>query len=144
MTELPADGGGPSGWPGCGPWWPRPGPTALLVTTLANIRYLTGFTGSAALLLVTGDEALLVTDGRYRTQAAEQLDGVGPGRSVELVVGGAQVQRARRRRSGRRAGVRVGLEAENVTWGSQAPVGRHPGRGRDWWPPPAWWKDCGW
>ena len=36
----------------------------LLVTKLANVRYLTGFTGSAALLLVTGNDALFVTDGR--------------------------------------------------------------------------------
>jgi len=41
---------------------------ALLVTKLANVRYLTGFTGSAALLLVTADDALFVTDGRYTEQ----------------------------------------------------------------------------
>ena len=38
---------------------------ALLVTRLVNIRYLTGFTGSAALLLVRPDDLLFVTDGRY-------------------------------------------------------------------------------
>jgi Xaa-Pro aminopeptidase len=44
---------------------------ALLVTALANVRYLTGFTGSAGVLLATagGPGALLVTDGRYRAQA---------------------------------------------------------------------------
>ena len=48
-----------------------------------NIRYLTGFTGSAGLLLVARDGSLLVTDGRYRDQAAEQLEaaGVEPERS---------------------------------------------------------------
>ena len=45
----------------------------LLVTKLSNIRYLTGFTGSAGLLLVLADDALLVTDGRYRDQSAEQV-----------------------------------------------------------------------
>ena len=35
-----------------------------------NIRYLTGFTGSAALLLVTADDVVFVTDGRYGEQAA--------------------------------------------------------------------------
>src|SRR5581483_6224212 len=40
----------------------------LLVTNLANVRYLTGFTGSAGMLLVRGENALLTTDGRYRTQ----------------------------------------------------------------------------
>ncbi len=46
---------------------------ALLVTKLVNIRYLTGFTGSAALLAVLPDEVVLITDGRYGQQAAEQL-----------------------------------------------------------------------
>lgn len=47
---------------------------AMLVTDLVNVRYLAGFTGSnAALLIRTGDETpVLVTDGRYRTQAAQQ------------------------------------------------------------------------
>jgi Xaa-Pro aminopeptidase len=47
---------------------------ALLVTDLVNVRYLSGFTGSnAALLVRTDDETpVLATDGRYRTQAAQQ------------------------------------------------------------------------
>lgn len=44
----------------------------LLVSKLANIRYLTGFTGSNALLLLSPDRAVLYTDGRYRIQAAEE------------------------------------------------------------------------
>ncbi len=46
---------------------------ALLVTRLPNVRYLTGFTGSAAMVLVTATDALLVTDGRYKDQSAEQI-----------------------------------------------------------------------
>ena len=46
---------------------------ALLVTNLVNIRYLTGFTGSAAYLLVLPDDLLFVTDGRYRDRSAEEL-----------------------------------------------------------------------
>ena len=47
---------------------------ALLVSDLVNVRYLSGFTGSnAALLIMAGDETpVLATDGRYRTQAAQQ------------------------------------------------------------------------
>jgi Xaa-Pro aminopeptidase len=46
----------------------------MLVTDLINVRYLSGFTGSnAALLVFAGDDdAVLATDGRYRTQAAQQ------------------------------------------------------------------------
>ncbi|WP_165683359.1 M24 family metallopeptidase [Mycobacteroides abscessus] len=52
---------------------------ALLVTDLINIRYLTGFTGSAAALWVAAGDGpeekatVLCTDGRYRTQAAAQV-----------------------------------------------------------------------
>jgi Xaa-Pro aminopeptidase len=46
----------------------------MLVTDLINVRYLSGFTGSNAALLVfaDGEDAVLATDGRYRTQAAQQ------------------------------------------------------------------------
>jgi len=40
---------------------------ALLVTSLANIRYLTGFSGSAGLAVLTRADALLVTD--FRSQS---------------------------------------------------------------------------
>jgi Xaa-Pro aminopeptidase len=49
---------------------------ALLVTGLANVRWLTGFTGSSALALVgAGPEGVRVflTDFRYLTQSAEQV-----------------------------------------------------------------------
>ena len=48
---------------------------AMLVSDLVNVRYLAGFTGSNAALLVYADDdtrTTLATDGRYRTQAASQ------------------------------------------------------------------------
>ncbi|MFC4103846.1 M24 family metallopeptidase [Paenibacillus xanthanilyticus] len=45
---------------------------ALLVTSAVNRRYVSGFTGSAGVLLLTGTQNYLVTDFRYRTQAPEQ------------------------------------------------------------------------
>jgi Xaa-Pro aminopeptidase len=46
----------------------------MLVSDLVNVRYLSGFTGSNAALLIITDRAtpVLATDGRYRTQAAQQ------------------------------------------------------------------------
>jgi Xaa-Pro aminopeptidase len=46
---------------------------AVLVTSLPNILYLTGFTGSAGLLLVAHDEAILLTDSRYTFQARDEV-----------------------------------------------------------------------
>ncbi|XID90307.1 M24 family metallopeptidase [Paenibacillaceae bacterium WGS1546] len=44
----------------------------LLVTNPHNRKYMTGFSGSAGYVLVTQDQALLLTDFRYTDQAAEQ------------------------------------------------------------------------
>lgn len=43
------------------------------ISNLINIRYLTGFTGSNAALLVSDSTATLATDSRYEIQAAEQV-----------------------------------------------------------------------
>jgi Xaa-Pro aminopeptidase len=44
----------------------------LLILSEANVRYLTGFTGEASVLLVTRDRTLLVTDGRFTTQLRQE------------------------------------------------------------------------
>ena len=62
---------------------------SLLVTRLANVRYLTGFTGSAGCALVTPRQKLFFTDFRYRTQAAKQVTGF---RTV--IVGGPALEGA--------------------------------------------------
>jgi len=49
----------------------------LLVTTLVNVRYLTGFTGSnGALLLAADGKDTFLTDGRYRDQALDEVPGL--------------------------------------------------------------------
>ena len=45
---------------------------ALLVTSRPNIRYLTGFSGSAGVAVATKHALLLVTDFRYEEQARQQ------------------------------------------------------------------------
>jgi Xaa-Pro aminopeptidase len=93
---------------------------ALVVTTLPNVRYLTGFTGSAAVLTVTRDVALLTTDGRYRTQSAEQVEQAGAGGQVDIVIGAGAEQRQAAQLALDVPGVgRIGLEATNVTWSGQ-------------------------
>jgi Xaa-Pro aminopeptidase len=48
----------------------------LLVTHLPNIRYLTGFSGSAALLLIRRRASVLITDFRYAAQATQEAGSV--------------------------------------------------------------------
>jgi Xaa-Pro aminopeptidase len=90
---------------------------ALLVTRLTNIRYLTGFTGSAATLLVGPDTALFVTDGRYRDQSGEQLEAAG----VDAVIAVGATLAAQRERlvDAARGYDRLGLEDHDVTWAQQ-------------------------
>lgn len=45
----------------------------FLVSEIHNIRYLTGFTGSSALLLITQSENIFVTDFRYKEQAKKEV-----------------------------------------------------------------------
>lgn len=46
---------------------------ALVLTSLPNIRYLTGFSGSSALVLVTPREVHFITDFRYDTQVRDEV-----------------------------------------------------------------------
>jgi Xaa-Pro aminopeptidase len=49
---------------------------AILVSHLPDIRYLCGFSGSNALLIVSCGESTLITDSRYTIQASEETSGV--------------------------------------------------------------------
>ena len=61
----------------------KAGLSGLLVTHLPDVRYLSGFTGSSAALAVTRRVARLFTDGRYKAQAAEEVEGA----QVDIVSG---------------------------------------------------------
>jgi len=98
---------------------------ALLVTRLVNIRWLTGFTGSAALLLVLPDELVFTTDGRYGEQSERQLAAAGV--EARRTVAGAEGQKQAVLAAA--AGLeKLGLEAEAVTWG------QHRRYDADWFP----------
>jgi len=98
---------------------------ALLVTNLTNVRYLTGFSGSAALLLVCADDAadlVFVTDGRYRDQAASELAAAGV--EARTVIGLEEDARRQALASAADGLGQLGLEAENVTWAQRRRFGR--------------------
>lgn len=84
------------------------GAEAALVTRLVNVRYLTGFTGSNAALVVTPQHAVLATDGRYITQSAAQAPDVE--RVIDRACAAALLTRA-----GRDGLRRVAFEAHDVT-----------------------------
>ena len=89
---------------------------AAVISEPANVRWLTGFTGSNGTVVVLGSgEALLVTDGRYAEQAPAQIAAAGASDEVEVVV----ARKAAEAVAGRLDGVsRLGLE-DSVAWREQ-------------------------
>jgi Xaa-Pro aminopeptidase len=54
----------------------KKGLDGLIITRLPNIRYLSGFTGSEALILISKDRFIFLTDFRYIEQAQEECKGL--------------------------------------------------------------------
>lgn len=83
---------------------------AMLVTSPANVRYLTGYIGSNGIALIGAGGRVLITDSRYAVSAAEQV------RGAEVVVGRrdllADVAAAA---PGIAAGRPLGIEADDLT-----------------------------
>ncbi len=81
----------------------------LLVTSPANVVYLSGFTGEDSALLLTPAETLLLTDSRFAEQAGQET------RRIGIFVRKKGMMAAAARRA-RRAGVtRLGIEAGAVS-----------------------------
>lgn len=85
---------------------------ALLVTDLENIRWLTGFSGSAALLIFSQSQTVLVTDGRYDGQAQQEIQASGA--KVEVKIENAKQKEVIL--SGLKKSKRIGLEADDISW----------------------------
>lgn len=84
--------------------------TALLVTHGPDVRWLCGFTGSSAALIVTRRRAQLFTDGRYRAQAAQETAGA----RVEIV-GSAPAVAAVQWAAAQREVVSLGFDPSHTT-----------------------------
>lgn len=86
------------------------GVDAFLVTHLPNIRWLTGFSGSAALLVVGKNAMTLITDFRYATQAPQEV-----GSAAEVVIDRRNVWERLSRVLAAEAPDALGIEANVVT-----------------------------
>jgi Xaa-Pro aminopeptidase len=89
---------------------------ALLVTHLPNVRYLCGFTGTAGALLITEKRSLFFTDGRYTTQAHDELQ------SAKLIIASQPPLLAaakwideNRKSLGRKTVWKLGIESEHLS-----------------------------
>jgi Xaa-Pro aminopeptidase len=80
---------------------------AYLCVRMSNVRYLTGFTGSDAALLVTASGAVLYTDGRYDAQARGEV------RGIEVAITDRKWSGVARRLRAARA-CRIGFESRHL------------------------------
>jgi Xaa-Pro aminopeptidase len=86
---------------------------ALIVVHLPNVRYLTGFAGSAAIAVLTPEELVFITDGRYTTTIETVVAPACPGLRLVRVDPSYDATLARvMQSSGARA---VGFEAAYMT-----------------------------
>jgi Xaa-Pro aminopeptidase len=109
----------------------RAGADALVVTHLPNIFYLTGFLGSAGILVVDQRRATLITDGRYRVQAREQVRAAGvtleiPQGAILAAVGKHLASRKER------GSIRVVFDPNSVTVAAQRDLAHTVGRRVTW------------
>ena len=71
----------------------KEGVEAFLITHLVNVRYLSGFTGSFAALLISPQEALFITDSRYEEQSSQEVSSrfskviLKPGQRLSQIIG---------------------------------------------------------
>jgi Xaa-Pro aminopeptidase len=85
---------------------------ALLLTDIESVRYLTGFTGSKAVAVVTAGHALFLTDGRYLTQSATEV----PGFERIILPQGTKMEAAAAEQVKRLGAARLGVEAGTLPW----------------------------
>ncbi|MGA8539037.1 MAG: Xaa-Pro peptidase family protein [Terriglobales bacterium] len=94
---------------------------SLLITHLPNIHYLCGFTGSAAALLLAERGSVLFTDGRYTTQAKEELKSANVDATIVIARKSPTLSAAEwlaaRPRSSKRASLTLGIEPESISAG---------------------------
>jgi Xaa-Pro aminopeptidase len=97
---------------------------AIVISKPVNVTYLTGFTGDSSYLVLTSKEPLLISDGRFTQQIAEECPGLAthirpPTTTTPPVVAETIAKLGRRS---------VGFEAGHVTvalltlWKEKAPV----------------------
>lgn len=94
---------------------------ALLVTSVHNVRYLSGFSGDDSILLIHPDGTTLITDSRYAEQAEAETSG------IHIHVRKSGLMRAAGTLARRSGTARLGVEAMTLSLAQFDELGRHAG-----------------
>jgi len=84
---------------------------SLIISGLANVRYLTGFTGDSSWLVLNSTNCILLSDTRYETQLADEC----PGLDVEIRDSGSTINDLTARVVAKTRSKRTGFEADHTT-----------------------------
>ncbi|MBC7966158.1 MAG: aminopeptidase P family protein, partial [Fuerstia sp.] len=84
---------------------------SLIISGLANVRYLTGFTGDSSWLFLNSTNCVLLSDTRYETQLADEC----PGLDVEIRDSGSTINDLAAKVVAGARSKRVGFEADHTT-----------------------------
>ena len=87
------------------------GVDTLLVTNFRNVTYLTGFRGDDSYLLVSKGHTILLSDGRYTTQIADEC----PGLEAEIRSQSESLTKVVARLVGKMGVSQLGIEADSMT-----------------------------
>lgn len=89
----------------------RRGLDALIISSLFNIRYLTGFTGSNALLIIMRRSAVFLSDIRYTVQAKNEVQ-----HCTRIIITKIGLYEEASKRKLLKPSVKVGFESQQVTY----------------------------
>ena len=81
----------------------------IYVNNITNVRYLTGFSGSAGSLLILEHESHFFTDGRYTEQVRDQVKN-----SKIHIVGGSHIEGIEKNNL-LKSGMKIGFESDHTT-----------------------------
>ena len=91
----------------------------LLISGLANVRYLTGFTGDSSWLFLNSANCILLSDTRYETQLADEC----PNLDVEIRDSGSTINELTAKVVAKAKSKRIGFEANHTTVAQHGALG---------------------
>ena len=88
------------------------GVDGVYITNLTNVRYLTGFTGSAGSVLILDNQSHFFTDGRYMEQVKEQV------KNSQIHITGSSHTKEIEKQNLLQKNFRIGFESNHITYSS--------------------------
>ena len=90
------------------------------ISNLTNIRYLTGFTGSAGLLLIIDGVSYFFTDGRYIKQSSEQVKN-----SKITIIDSSYFEAITQAQLMKQNNLSIGFESEHISFSNYNGLKKH-------------------